>query len=56
MSDNEQRPKPEEVARRLWSERYPSASMLFCAGSVVRGEGFPSSDIDVVVSPADVPW
>jgi hypothetical protein len=29
--------------------RYPSASIVFCGGSVVRGEGFPSSDLDVVL-------
>lgn len=49
------RPAPQETAQRLWSERYPSASLLFCAGSVVRGEGFPWSDLDVVVLFEQVP-
>lgn len=49
MTSNDQRPEPYAAARLLWSERYPSASTLFCGGSVVRGEGFPSSDLDVVV-------
>ena len=40
---------PLATAERLWSQRYPSASVLFCGGSVVRGQGFPSSDLDVVV-------
>lgn len=49
MTENDPRPEPFAVAQRLWSERYPSASMLFCGGSVVRGEGYPRSDLDVVV-------
>jgi len=43
------RAEPRATIRRLWSERYPSANMLFCGGSVIRGEGLPSSDLDVVV-------
>lgn len=49
MTGSDQRPEPYAAAHLLWSERYPSASMLFCGGSVVRGEGLPSSDLDVVV-------
>ena len=49
MTGSDPRPDPHAAARLLWSERYPSASILFCGGSVVRGEGFPSSDLDVVV-------
>jgi len=49
MIDNDPRPEPRLTAELLWTERYPSASLLFCAGSVVRGESFPSSDLDVVV-------
>ncbi|MES1179386.1 MAG: nucleotidyltransferase domain-containing protein [Myxococcales bacterium] len=49
MTGSVQRPEPSATAQLLWSERYPSASILFCGGSVVRGEGFPSSDLDVVV-------
>jgi hypothetical protein len=33
----------------LKAERYASARVLFCGGSVVRGQGFASSDLDVVV-------
>jgi hypothetical protein len=43
------RPQPQEAVARLHAERYPLARVLFCAGSVVRGEGFASSDLDVVV-------
>ena len=49
MTGRNQRPEPYAAAQLLWSERYPSASLLFCGGSVVRGEGFSSSDLDVVV-------
>jgi hypothetical protein len=41
--------EPRLAAERLWRERYPEAQLLFCGGSVVRGEGLPSSDLDVVV-------
>jgi hypothetical protein len=41
--------EPRLAAERLWRERYPEAKVLFCGGSVVRGEGRPSSDLDVVV-------
>ncbi len=40
---------PRFAAERLFRERYPEAKSLFCGGSVVRGEGMPSSDLDVVV-------
>ena len=49
MSDNEKRLEPRLVAERLWRERYPDAQALFCGGSIVRGEGTPTSDLDVVV-------
>jgi Nucleotidyltransferase domain len=49
MTGSDPRPQPYVAAQLLWSKRYPSASVVFCGGSVVRGEGFPSSDLDVVV-------
>jgi hypothetical protein len=49
MTRSAQRPEPYVAAHQLWSVRYPSASIVFCGGSVVRGEGFPSSDLDVVL-------
>jgi len=49
MTRSAQRPEPYVAAHRLWSVRYPSASIVFCGGSVVRGEGFPSSDLDLVL-------
>ncbi len=49
MTGTNERSEPYVAAQRLWSERYPEARALFCGGSVVRGEGFPSSDLDIVV-------
>ena len=33
----------------MWGERYAGARVLFLAGSVMRGEATPTSDLDVVV-------
>lgn len=35
---------------RLHRERYPDADVIFLAGSVVRGEGTKTSDLDIVVA------
>ena len=40
---------PEETARGIWRERYEGARVLFLAGSVLRGEATPASDLDIVV-------
>ena len=40
---------PLEVAQNLKKNRYPDAVVAFAAGSVFRGEGSPTSDIDLVV-------
>ncbi len=40
---------PVEVARRIWRERYAGSRVLFLAGSVLRGEATPTSDLDIVV-------
>ena len=45
----ETRIEPPEAARRILRERYGGAVVLFLAGSVVRGEGTPGSDLDLVV-------
>jgi len=39
----------EDVARQIVSERFPEAAVAFAAGSIVRGEGTPFSDLDLVV-------
>lgn len=44
-----ERIKPVEAARAIFAERYDGARVLFLAGSVVRGEATPTSDLDLVV-------
>jgi predicted nucleotidyltransferase len=38
-----------KVTDRIYSSRYPGARVIFLAGSIVRGEGTPYSDLDLVV-------
>lgn len=38
-----------EAAQGVWRERYAEARVLFLAGSVMRGEATPASDLDIVV-------
>lgn len=37
------------AAGRVLTDRYPGAATAFVAGSILRGEGTPTSDIDLVV-------
>lgn len=37
------------IITRLHREKYPDANVIFLAGSVVRGEGTKTSDLDLVV-------
>ena len=37
------------VAKAIFTERFPDAACAFIAGSIVTGQGTPSSDIDMVV-------
>jgi predicted nucleotidyltransferase len=46
---NASRVSPAEAARGVWRERYAGARVMFLAGSVMRGEATPTSDLDVVV-------
>ena len=43
------RVSPVEAARGFWRERYAGARVVFLAGSVMRGEATPASDLDIVV-------
>lgn len=43
------RPSSMKAARGIWKEYFADAQVVFLAGSVMRGEGTPSSDLDVVV-------
>ena len=38
-----------DAARKIGRQRYPDAGVAFAAGSIVRGEGTPHSDLDLVV-------
>jgi hypothetical protein len=38
-----------EIANAIRAGRYPDAAVVFAAGSIVRGEGTPYSDLDLVV-------
>src|SRR5256885_4839471 len=38
-----------KVAREIFARKYPDARVLFLAGSIVRGEGTPHSDLYLVV-------
>jgi hypothetical protein len=49
------RPPPTHVAEKLWRDRFSGALAIFCAGSVVRGEQTPHSDLDIVVLLDSVP-
>lgn len=40
---------PADAAREIFAERYDGARVLFLAGSVVRGDATPASDLDLVV-------
>lgn len=49
------RPSPRETANKIWHERFSDALALFCAGSVIRGDGTAHSDLDIVVLFEHVP-
>jgi predicted nucleotidyltransferase len=44
-----------DVANAIRSDRYRDAAAIFAAGSIIRGEGTPSSDLDLVVVYAGLP-
>jgi predicted nucleotidyltransferase len=46
---NASRVSPLEAAQRVWRERYAGARVIFLAGSVMRGDATPASDLDIVV-------
>lgn len=41
--------QPTQVTQEIFARRYRDASVIFLAGSVVRGESTPFSDLDLVV-------
>ncbi|QUH20174.1 nucleotidyltransferase domain-containing protein [Alkaliphilus sp. B6464] len=38
-----------EIANRIYQEKYSNAEFLILAGSIIRGEGTMTSDLDIVV-------
>ena len=44
-----------DLARTLHADRYKDAAATFAAGSIVRGEGTPFSDLDLVVVYTQLP-
>lgn len=38
-----------KITKQILDERYPDADVIFLAGSLLRGEGTPYSDLDLVV-------
>ena len=40
-----------KVAKEILQYKYPTAEVLFLAGSIVKGEGTPHSDLDLGVTP-----
>jgi hypothetical protein len=38
-----------DIAHQIRTDRYPDADVVLAAGSIVRGEGTPYSDLDLVV-------
>jgi predicted nucleotidyltransferase len=44
-----ERPPADVAARALITERFPDAVQAWLAGSVARGEGTPTSDLDITV-------
>jgi hypothetical protein len=43
------RSQPAQVTQSLFDNRYSDASVIFLAGSIIRGEATPFSDLDLVV-------
>jgi len=41
--------QPTQVTQEIFERKYPDASVIFLAGSIVRGESTPFSDLDLVV-------
>jgi len=41
--------QPTQVIQEVFERKYPGASVIFLAGSIVRGESTPFSDLDLVV-------
>lgn len=49
MAQAPPRPDAEDAAHQLITDRYPDCAAAFLAGSVVRGDATPTSDLDMVI-------
>ncbi|MEM8613181.1 MAG: nucleotidyltransferase domain-containing protein, partial [Cyanobacteria bacterium P01_H01_bin.105] len=49
------RDEPIAIATKIQQDRYPNADVIFLAGSVIRGEGTATSDLDLVVIFQQIP-
>ncbi len=49
------REKALRLSREIFSSRYPEASFAVASGSIIRGQGAPHSDIDLVVVYKNLP-
>jgi predicted nucleotidyltransferase len=38
-----------KLAKKIYQEKYSEAKFLILAGSIIRGEGTPTSDLDIVI-------
>jgi hypothetical protein len=52
---NSIRKSPQETAIDIWKHRFADAKVVLLAGSVVRGEQTPYSDLDIVVIYENIP-
>ena len=43
------------VAKAIHDQRYADAEVIFLAGSLIRGEGTPTSDLDLVIVFSQLP-
>lgn len=50
-----ERPDPVTAAHAVAEDRYPEASAAFVGGSALRGEGTPTSDLDMVIISTEPP-
>ena len=49
------RPSPMKAGYGIWKRHFANAQVVFLAGSVIRGEGTRSSDLDIVVIHKELP-
>ena len=49
------RPSPMKAGYGIWKQHFADAQVIFLAGSVIRGEGTRTSDLDIVVIHRELP-